>query len=316
MAIAIRSLTVLFIGLLAGSAWGQSPPSAADVLEALRGGGYVIVLRHGATHADQADTDPLNLENVARQRQLNDKGRADAKAHRRAVQVCRRADREVLLEPLQPRGRDRAAGRRQGARDHARPERGRSGGEPEREQPPDSGLPRPRRDRAGPGHQHPRWSRTSRTSSTPSARTGSRSRRARPRSSSPRAAASTRRSRACRWGSGPRSRSSPTRPDPTTSRAGSGGGSSRPSPPAAPRGSVAAGLEERVGGGRLLERAAAVEHHHRGGGDLAEAPVELGDRDRERARQMAGPVLRGAGGGRSPPPAGASRSATGDSRAR
>jgi hypothetical protein len=26
----------------------------------LRAGGYVIVLRHGATHADQADTDPLN----------------------------------------------------------------------------------------------------------------------------------------------------------------------------------------------------------------------------------------------------------------
>jgi bisphosphoglycerate-dependent phosphoglycerate mutase len=46
----------------------------------LRGGGYVIVFRHGATHPDQADTDPLNLDNVAKQRQLNDKGRADAKA--------------------------------------------------------------------------------------------------------------------------------------------------------------------------------------------------------------------------------------------
>jgi phosphohistidine phosphatase SixA len=80
MAIAIRSLTVLLIGLVFGSAWGQSSPSPADVVEALRGGGYVIVFRHGATHADQADTDPLNLDNVAKQRQLNDKGRADAKA--------------------------------------------------------------------------------------------------------------------------------------------------------------------------------------------------------------------------------------------
>jgi hypothetical protein len=26
------------------------------------------VFRHGATHADQADTDPLNLDNVAKQR--------------------------------------------------------------------------------------------------------------------------------------------------------------------------------------------------------------------------------------------------------
>jgi phosphohistidine phosphatase SixA len=46
---------------------------------ALRGGGYVIVMRHGATHQDQADTDPLNLANVAQQRQLNDVGRAKAK---------------------------------------------------------------------------------------------------------------------------------------------------------------------------------------------------------------------------------------------
>ena len=80
MAMATWSLTALFIGLVFGSAWGQASPSAADVLEALRGGGYVIVIRHGATHTDQADTDPLNLDNVTKQRQLNDKGRADAKA--------------------------------------------------------------------------------------------------------------------------------------------------------------------------------------------------------------------------------------------
>ena len=35
-------------------------------------------MRHGATHQDQADTDPLNLANVAKQRQLNDAGRAKA----------------------------------------------------------------------------------------------------------------------------------------------------------------------------------------------------------------------------------------------
>ncbi len=50
-----------------------------DWVTALRGGGYVIVMRHGATHQDQADTDPLNLANVAQQRQLNDVGRAKAK---------------------------------------------------------------------------------------------------------------------------------------------------------------------------------------------------------------------------------------------
>jgi broad specificity phosphatase PhoE len=80
MAIMVRALGILTIALVAGTAWGQTSPSAGDVLKLLRGGGYVIVFRHGATHADQADTDPLNLDNVAKQRQLNDKGRADAKA--------------------------------------------------------------------------------------------------------------------------------------------------------------------------------------------------------------------------------------------
>ena len=80
MSIAFRGLALLVAVLLGGPAWGQSSPAAGDVVKLLRGGGYLIVFRHGATHADQADTDPLNLDNVAKQRQLNDKGRADAKA--------------------------------------------------------------------------------------------------------------------------------------------------------------------------------------------------------------------------------------------
>ena len=53
--------------------------SDAEIIDALRAGGHVIVFRHGATHADQADTDPLNLENIAKQRQLNAKGEDAAK---------------------------------------------------------------------------------------------------------------------------------------------------------------------------------------------------------------------------------------------
>ena len=33
----------------------------------MKQGGHVIVFRHGATHRDQADTDPLNHDNVAKQ---------------------------------------------------------------------------------------------------------------------------------------------------------------------------------------------------------------------------------------------------------
>src|SRR2546430_8223561 len=66
--------------LVAITAWAQDAATMQDILTKLRAGGHVIVVRHGATHADQADTDPLNLDNVAKQRQLNDKGRADARA--------------------------------------------------------------------------------------------------------------------------------------------------------------------------------------------------------------------------------------------
>jgi len=61
------------------SATEQSARAQAEWINAVRQGGYVIVFRHGATHQDQADTDPLNPKNVAQQRQLNEAGRAKAK---------------------------------------------------------------------------------------------------------------------------------------------------------------------------------------------------------------------------------------------
>ncbi len=78
MSITLRALAILLA--LVGTAWPQTAPPVGAVLKLLGAGGYVIVFRHGATHADQADTDPLNLDDVAKQRQLNDTGRADAKA--------------------------------------------------------------------------------------------------------------------------------------------------------------------------------------------------------------------------------------------
>jgi len=45
----------------------------------MKQGGHVIVFRHGATHRDQADTDPLNHDNVAKQRLLSEGGREVAK---------------------------------------------------------------------------------------------------------------------------------------------------------------------------------------------------------------------------------------------
>jgi phosphohistidine phosphatase SixA/plastocyanin len=41
----------------------------------MKKGGYVIVLRHGATNPNQADTDPLHRDNIAAQRVLSPEGR-------------------------------------------------------------------------------------------------------------------------------------------------------------------------------------------------------------------------------------------------
>jgi len=75
---------ILWLGLLltfiAPAAQAQVDPGMLEAAKALRSGGHVIVFRHGATHADQADTDPLNITNVDKQRQLNDQGRALARA--------------------------------------------------------------------------------------------------------------------------------------------------------------------------------------------------------------------------------------------
>jgi phosphohistidine phosphatase SixA len=55
------------------------PVNLEDLVTDMKKGGYVIVFRHGATNADQADTDPLHLENIGAQRLLSEKGRDIAK---------------------------------------------------------------------------------------------------------------------------------------------------------------------------------------------------------------------------------------------
>src|SRR5271166_534315 len=60
-----------------------------DLAAVLSRGGFVIVVRHGATFPDQADTDPLNFDNIAAQRNLNDNGKALAKAFGESLRLAR-----------------------------------------------------------------------------------------------------------------------------------------------------------------------------------------------------------------------------------
>jgi broad specificity phosphatase PhoE len=79
------NFTKVLAGALVLSACAQAPEQkpamdeANAVVKLLQAGGYVIVFRHGGTNRDMADTDPLNLNNVAKQRQLSERGRQQAR---------------------------------------------------------------------------------------------------------------------------------------------------------------------------------------------------------------------------------------------
>jgi len=79
----------LFAGVAPASAQTTQPAADTKALaQALREGGHVILVRHGATFSNQADTDPFNLADVSKQRKLNDKGKELAKAFGAAIKAA------------------------------------------------------------------------------------------------------------------------------------------------------------------------------------------------------------------------------------
>jgi hypothetical protein len=73
--VSIVSCLVIFLLL-------SLPSHAADLdglVASLKGGGYVIVLRHGATDDSQKDVYPFKFNDMSAQRQLSEKGRAMAR---------------------------------------------------------------------------------------------------------------------------------------------------------------------------------------------------------------------------------------------
>ena len=74
----ICSVTAVLTCFFLTCAYAQTIDMKALVAQ-MKQGGHVIVFRHGATHRDQADTDPLNHDNVAQQRLLSEGGREVAK---------------------------------------------------------------------------------------------------------------------------------------------------------------------------------------------------------------------------------------------
>ena len=73
-----QAFVLALLSLVATHGIAQTADVKALAAE-MKQGAYVIVMRHGATNRDQADTDPLNIGNVAKQRLLSDKGKEVAK---------------------------------------------------------------------------------------------------------------------------------------------------------------------------------------------------------------------------------------------
>ena len=61
------ALTLTGPSLAQSQGQGVTIRDQTQLVESLRSGGYVIVVRHGATFSDQADTDPFNFDNIAKQ---------------------------------------------------------------------------------------------------------------------------------------------------------------------------------------------------------------------------------------------------------
>lgn len=69
----------LLLGSLCISTNAESQSATlSQVINSLKGGGYVLFMRHPDTQKDRADTDPLNHSNLLAQRHLTDLGRQQA----------------------------------------------------------------------------------------------------------------------------------------------------------------------------------------------------------------------------------------------
>ncbi|MGJ4942315.1 histidine phosphatase family protein [Bradyrhizobium sp. HKCCYLS1011] len=83
------SLLYLLFAILPAANGGQPSLTQPAWIDDLHHGGYVIVLRHGATVSDQSNTDSMSRKNVPAERQLNAEGRAQAKSTGEAMRKLR-----------------------------------------------------------------------------------------------------------------------------------------------------------------------------------------------------------------------------------
>jgi phosphohistidine phosphatase SixA len=105
-----RFAAAVLVGLFAVSFSMASPAAAqatdprslqgAELLAAVRAGGYVIYFRHADTDHSREDQRPVNLDDCATQRGLSEKGRRNSRAIGEAIHALDVPIGSVLASPL------------------------------------------------------------------------------------------------------------------------------------------------------------------------------------------------------------------------
>ena len=123
------------------------------LVQRLRMGGYVIVVRHGATATNQADADPFNFDDVIKQRNLNDKGKELAKAFGDAVRRVGLPVGEVYTSKFNRAYETAVLAGFENIETDSRPDRGGLGSDPGRKQQASRSFPQDAGARPDPGQE-------------------------------------------------------------------------------------------------------------------------------------------------------------------
>ncbi|MBF0595325.1 MAG: histidine phosphatase family protein, partial [Candidatus Omnitrophica bacterium] len=74
----IMSALLIMVGIAVAKTYAQNADPNV-LINSLKGGGYVVVLRHGATDHSQSDVQPPDYTDVTKQRRLSNAGRDTAR---------------------------------------------------------------------------------------------------------------------------------------------------------------------------------------------------------------------------------------------
>lgn len=103
-ALASWALTAVLFVVASGPAAAQTTRSpmlsGAELLAALRAGGFIIYFRHADTNFKQTDVRPVNLADCTQQRNLTDKGREHARNIGAAIRALAIPVGPVLASPM------------------------------------------------------------------------------------------------------------------------------------------------------------------------------------------------------------------------